>query len=208
MKKIFSFSFYAIAMISLVSCGTMRKAEDGFYENHSKTLGIKLTGREDKNLIVAVENWLGTPYKYGGSTKKGIDCSGLICALYKETWGLTLPRNTSDMAKKLSTTAKHDLRCGDVIFFTIKEKKVSHAGMYIADGKFVHASSTQGVRIANLSDAYWQKYYAGAVRHTIDKQPMPSPAVSNNAKQSAQTNKPVQQQKLADDVIIVFDDNF
>ncbi|GHT66430.1 hypothetical protein FACS189452_02290 [Bacteroidia bacterium] len=233
-----------LTLTLFTSCGVSRKAVDkDFYAVHSKKLGVQFTGNEDKKLIEAVEGWLGVPYKWAGNTKKGVDCSGLICQLYKEAYNTAVPRSTSEMVKKMSTVRKNKLQCGDVVFFTIKEKKVSHVGMYLADNQFVHASSSKGVRISNLDEAYWKKYYAGSGR--LPNAPTPVPAQQNKRVKSdkaAKTtaNKPsppakstkderkksatpapsaspvnaaspqqnTSAQKLDDDVVIVFDEEF
>jgi hypothetical protein len=207
-------------LLLTASCGSLRKSADNFYVNYSKKLGVPFTGKENKKLIAAVDGWMGVPYKYGGSSKKGVDCSALVGAFYKEAFGIALPRTTSDMAKKLTVVRRSSLQCGDVVFFTIKEKKVSHTGMYLADNKFVHASSSRGVRISSLDEAYWQKYYAGAGRlsNIPAQKSVPAPKSDKSKTQVKQpppkTKKktPAAQQgkgqKIADDVIIVFDDNF
>ena len=185
------------------SCGVLRKADGDFYANYSKKLGVTLTGKEDKKLIEAAARWLGAPYKYGGTAPSGVDCSGLIVALHREA-------HNAAMAETLAPVGRGELRCGDVVFFTIKEKKMSHAGMYLASGKFIHASSSQGVRINSLEEGYWKKYYAGGARRRSAAAPHPAPPPPS--KPSAKPKPAVKSggagQKVADDVIIVFDEDF
>lgn len=111
---------------------------------------------------------VGVPYKYGGNTpQSGFDCSGLIKYVYAETVGLELPRTTAGMmGTKSPSVARSQLRSGDVVFFaTSGGRRVSHAGIYVGDGRFVHAPSTGGtVRLDSLDSPYWNKNYLQAKR--------------------------------------------
>jgi len=101
---------------------------------------------------------VGTPYRYGGNTPaSGFDCSGLIGYVFRQAAGISLPRTTG---------GRNALEVGDLVFFaTNGGKKVSHAGIYSGDGRFVHAPSSGGtVRMDYLSDSYWSKRYLGANR--------------------------------------------
>jgi cell wall-associated NlpC family hydrolase len=111
---------------------------------------------------------VGTPYLYGGNTpESGFDCSGLIGYVYRDAAGIQLPRSTREMiqlaAPKVSVDA---LQSGDLLFFaTAGGRQVNHAGIYVGQGRFVHAPSTGGtVRLDNLSAAYWQRSYLQAKR--------------------------------------------
>lgn len=97
---------------------------------------------------------IGAPYKYGGSSPNGFDCSGLVHYAYAGT-GKRVPRTTATMWKKLRPVANDDLRSGDVLFFRI-DGKMSHVGMYVGSGQFVHAPSTgKVVAIASLRSDYY-----------------------------------------------------
>ena len=110
-----------------------------------------------------IKELLGTPYKYGGTTPKGFDCSGFTAYVFAK-FGIELPHNSASMAKQGVKVAKADLRPGDLVFFNTSGKGISHVGIYIGDGKFAHASTSKGVVITPLSDKYYAKRYVTARR--------------------------------------------
>ena len=111
---------------------------------------------------------VGTPYRWGGNTPdSGFDCSGLIKYVYRDAAGISLPRSTREMiVMRAPTVDAKSLQSGDLVFFaTNGGGQVSHAGIYVGEGRFVHAPSSGGtVRLDYLSQAYWQKSYLGAKR--------------------------------------------
>jgi len=115
------------------------------------------------DLRKAIDEVVGTPYKWGGTTTEGFDCSGFILYIFKQ-YDTKLPRTSSSQAKVGTKVDKDDLRLGDLVFFNTNGKGVSHAGVYIGDGQFAHSSSSKGVRINKLSDSYYAKRYVTARR--------------------------------------------
>lgn len=111
---------------------------------------------------------VGTPYRYGGNTPDGgFDCSGLINYVYRGAAGVALPRTTREMSSmKGARVGRSALQAGDLLFFaTNGGRRVSHAAIYVGDGRFVHAPATGGtVRLDSLSNTYWQKNYLSAKR--------------------------------------------
>ncbi|EPL14951.1 C40 family peptidase [Pseudomonas sp. TH05] len=111
---------------------------------------------------------VGTPYRWGGNTPDaGFDCSGLIGYVYRDAAGISLPRSTREMiGMRAPDISKDSLQTGDLIFFaTNGGSQVSHAGIYVGEGRFVHAPATGGtVKLDSLSKAYWQKAYLSAKR--------------------------------------------
>ncbi|UVJ42898.1 C40 family peptidase [Pseudomonas sp. LS1212] len=111
---------------------------------------------------------VGTPYRWGGNTPdSGFDCSGLIGYVYRDAAGISLPRSTREMIGLRAPEVGRDaLQSGDLVFFaTNGGSQVSHAGIYVGEGRFVHAPATGGtVRLDYLSNAYWQKTYLNAKR--------------------------------------------
>ena len=111
---------------------------------------------------------VGTPYRWGGNTPDGgFDCSGLIGFVYRDAAGILLPRTTGQLSSMRAPSVKRSaLHAGDLVFFaTGGGSKVSHAGIYVGEGRFVHAPSSGGtVRLDSLDNRYWQKTYQGAKR--------------------------------------------
>lgn len=109
---------------------------------------------------------VGTPYRYGGSSPQtGFDCSGLIHYVFNKAAGVTLPRTTSGLYSLQSPGAKAPLQPGDLLLFATSGRKVDHAGIYVGDGRFLHAPSSGGkVRVDSLHAGYWQRTYLGARR--------------------------------------------
>lgn len=155
------------SMFILSSCSSSKKVLYNPKEvsELSYKLGIDIsnTNKEDDKYIplyAEVSQWLGVPYRYGGITKKGVDCSGLAYQVYKKVYRKDLPRSTSELAKKnIKNVSKEKLNPGDLVFFatTGNKKKISHVGIYLKDGYFIHASSRRGVVVSNLSEDYYKK---------------------------------------------------
>jgi cell wall-associated NlpC family hydrolase len=124
------------------------------------------TGNSSR-LMHVVRSYLGVPYKWGGTTRDGMDCSALTRAVYREVYGVELPRTSRQMfglGKSVPPAGK--LRAGDLVFFRIDTSGpgVSHVGIYVGDGQFAHASSSRGGVIDPLSNPYFDKRYVGARR--------------------------------------------
>ncbi|QJD87314.1 C40 family peptidase [Cohnella herbarum] len=115
------------------------------------------------DLNKAIDEVVGTPYKWGGTTTSGFDCSGFILYIFNQ-YETKLPRTSSSQSKIGEKVEKDDLRLGDLVFFNTSGKGVSHAGIYVGDGQFAHSSSSKGVRISKLSDKYYAKRYVTARR--------------------------------------------
>lgn len=119
------------------------------------------------NLEKFVKDWKGTPYKWGGFTKKGIDCSGFVIKVILSQFPESkLPRSARTLAAHGQTIAKENLAAGDLVFFAASNipDKITHVGIYLADGKFAHASSKYGVTTADLNTAYYTKRLVTAKR--------------------------------------------
>ena len=118
---------------------------------------VKRRNVGEQAAVVAVRQ-LGVPYRYGGSTSKGFDCSGLVHYAYSKA-GKSIPRTTAGQWQNLQPVAANGLRVGDILFFNI-EGKVSHVGLYLGSRRFVHApSSGREVTIAELDSAYYRKVF-------------------------------------------------
>lgn len=114
-------------------------------------------------LIREAMSWIGTPYVYGGETKDGADCSGFVMMTYKNALGIKLPRTSADQGEFCERIDKKKLEVGDLVFFHAgKSDRVNHVGIYVGEGKFIHASSSRGVMISDLE----MKYFADRYHHS------------------------------------------
>ncbi len=111
-----------------------------------------------------IVDWWGTKYQYGGSTKKGIDCSAFTSKLAKEVYGVELPRTASQQYSYSKRVPKSDLKDGDLVFFRTAGPSGWHVGVYITDGWFVHSSSNGGVKFNNINEPSYTKKYRGSGR--------------------------------------------
>lgn len=123
-----------------------------------------LTNLTSTILFDAVGEWLGTPYRYGGKSKRGTCCSGFVAALYDELYDLNITGSSRDQWTRVNRVKKSQLKEGDLVFFNIRSRSISHVGIYLGSNKFAHASVSRGVIISDLDDAYWARYYFGGGR--------------------------------------------
>lgn len=111
------------------------------------------------------ESYLGTPYLYGGDDRSGMDCSGLVYRVFREANGLILPHKVSALANRGIPVKLNAVRVGDLLFFSgIIGKEPSHVGIYLGQGRFIHASSSRGVVISQVSEQYYRKRFLGVRR--------------------------------------------
>jgi cell wall-associated NlpC family hydrolase len=122
------------------------------------------TGKTKGNVALYsfIDEWYGTPYKYGGASRQGIDCSAFVRELCAEVYGARLQRTSAAQFEETDYISSTDLlKEGDLVFFKIRSRNISHVGLYLGEGKFVHASRSKGIVISNLNDTYWNRYYVG-----------------------------------------------
>lgn len=124
----------------------------------SQIMGVALSATSNMKLFHFVYDWIGTPYRFGGSSKKGIDCSAFTKELYSEVFNLDIRRNSRDIFSMVSPVSKDELKEGDLVFFKIHSRRISHVGIYLGNNRFAHASS-KGVAISSLDDAYYSRYF-------------------------------------------------
>ena len=121
--------------------------------------------RKQSQLWDHAQTFIGIPYRYGGSTRSGMDCSGVVVRLFLDVYGLRLPHKTSVLHTKGITVSKRSLQVGDLVFFRYDAPSTpSHVGVFLGNGVFIHASSSKGVILSGLDDEYYKKRYAGARR--------------------------------------------
>jgi len=127
-------------------------------------------GLTDQQFENNIKEYLNIPYRKGGASKNGMDCSGFVRTVYNRFFDIELPYNAHAQfgfsgLKKIDPL---DMQPGDLIFFANnKKKRINHVGVYVSGGQFIHASSSQGVTVSNLDDRYWKKRFVGSKRHMI-----------------------------------------
>jgi cell wall-associated NlpC family hydrolase len=139
-------------------------ADKQFIETYSARLGITLKPGCNKRLIETVTSWLNAPYKYGGNSKQGTDCSGFVQQVYAEVYGISLARSAADIFAQCKKINRSELKEGDLVFFKINTSKVGHVGIYLTDEYFIHASTKKGVIVSSLTEEYYAKYFYSAGR--------------------------------------------
>ena len=126
--------------------------------------GTSSTSGTAAQIVSNAKKLLGTPYVWGGTSLSGFDCSGFVQYVFAQS-GITLPRTTADQVKMGSFVSKSDLQPGDLVFLQNTYRQgVSHVGIYIGDGKMIHASSSKGVVTSSLSTSYYTQHYHSARR--------------------------------------------
>jgi cell wall-associated NlpC family hydrolase len=128
-------------------------------------------GARASELVVNAMAFLGVPYNRGGSSvETGFDCSGFVRAIYEQTAGFLLPRKAAQQAAATQKIDKKDLQPGDLVFFNTMRRAFSHVGIYVGEGKFIHAPKPGAeVRVEDMGVAYWSRRFDGARRVAVEQ---------------------------------------
>ncbi|MFI5186031.1 MAG: C40 family peptidase [Chitinophagales bacterium] len=129
---------------------------------YSQLLNTDVEQIQNLSLYQTIDDWYGTHYKLGGTTKKGIDCSAFVQTIFASVFGVTLPRMARDQYKATRRISRTELQEGDLLFFNTRGG-VSHVGIYLQNNKFVHASIS-GVMISDMFEPYYVKHFISAGR--------------------------------------------
>ncbi|MBC5994846.1 C40 family peptidase [Pontibacter cellulosilyticus] len=130
-----------------------------------KKLNLRFNKPNEQQLAETVTQWLGTPYRYGRSSKKGADCSGFVTSIYRDLYGIKLRRSSHSMFQEVERIQKDSIRTGDLVFFRRSPKQpVFHVGIYLKNGKFIHSASSGGVKISSLKEPFYRNHYYAAGR--------------------------------------------
>lgn len=142
---------------------------------YAQLMNIEVEMIQNISLFKLIDEWLGTKYRLGGTTKDGIDCSAFMQVLFTSLYGIALPRTAREQYGFARAVSRSEIRQGDLIFFNTIGG-ISHVGMYLQNNKFVHASSG-GVTISDLYEDYWLKHFVGVGRVDSTRQ---ATALSSN----------------------------
>jgi lipoprotein Spr len=151
----------------------------------SQIMGVAMSATSNMKLFHFVYDWIGTPYRFGGSSRKGIDCSAFTKELYSEVFNMDIQRSSRDIFSMVSPVRRDDLKEGDLVFFKIHSRRISHVGIYLGNNRFAHASS-KGVAISSLDDTYYRRYfYRGgrmleSFKAELEKQSADNSSTDNN----------------------------
>ncbi|MFN4892265.1 MAG: C40 family peptidase [Bacteroidota bacterium] len=136
----------------------------GIQLKYAQLMNVNSQSLPALSILLALEEWYGTPYLWGGTTHRGIDCSAFTQAMYQSVYGVTLPRVSKEQHRVMERISLTDLREGDLVFFNTRGRGVSHVGMFLGNNKFAHASTERGVIITDLYEPYYIKRFLGAGR--------------------------------------------
>jgi cell wall-associated NlpC family hydrolase len=167
--------YVMLLMLLSSSCVSSKKSTEQRNQKAKNIALLKkygeLTGApvDAANLVLYgfIDQWWGVPHQLGGMSSKGVDCSGFLYLLFGEVYGLVVPRTTDGLYKKAKFQPVSELKTGDLLFFELGTSgKVTHVGMYLQNGRFVHASTSKGVRIDDINDVYYRKQtiHGGSIR--------------------------------------------
>lgn len=181
-------------MLLLTGCGSRKRVvvrglPDGGGDVSSVAVDSRYTSSiadpMGRALVEEAVKWIGTAYRYGGQTREGTDCSGLVMSLYRDVCNVKIPRSTTEQRAYCSRLSSGREQIGDLMFFGsgTDPMKVSHVGLYIGDGRMIHASSSRGVVVSSITSGYWAERFKGAGR--VDAAPLAWADVHGKSKVAA-----------------------
>ena len=160
-------------MVVFAGCGHQAPvpvSEGGMQKNEIQVAStaeshVQPTSQPRQLLAQHFQEWSGTPYRLGGQSARGIDCSGFVNVTYNNLFGINLPRTTKEQAKFGKKIRRRKLSTGDLVFFKTGFFQ-RHVGIYVGNDEFIHASTSKGVIRSSLRAPYWSKHYWKSVRVT------------------------------------------
>lgn len=132
---------------------------------YSNIFGYDIQYVANPRLYDNIAHWLGTPYRYSGESRDGIDCSGFVCRMMHDSYQILLSGSSRDIFDKVTPISRDELKEGDLVFFKIRKGRISHVGIYLGQNKFAHSSTSRGVIVSDLDEPYYKKYYYKAGRY-------------------------------------------
>ena len=153
--------------LALTSCGSKKQcvvlpSDFKGPKELARLYGVRITPEDNIFLYNEGARWLGVRHKLGGSTKRGVDCSGFVSIVYREVYGKQLARSSADMLKyNCKKVSRAKLQEGDLVFFKTgcggKRGVPNHVGIYLKNGRFIHTSTSSGVMVSSLSEPYYTR---------------------------------------------------
>lgn len=170
---------------------TVKTVDKAKEQNRFDALTGDATG-VTKTLLDEARGWIGTPYKYAGNGRDGVDCSGFTLAVYKNALNISLPRNSREQSVYCVPVEKNDLKPGDLLFFSgnRKEDDVSHVGLYVGDNTMIHASSSMGVILSDLNSPYYTRTFKSAGYVSSFRERAEGPVTMGSLRSSAERLHP------------------
>jgi lipoprotein Spr len=126
-------------------------------------MDVEVEALDNESLYRYIGEWWGTPYRMGGDSRKGIDCSAFVQGLMSTVYGVSVPRVAREQKEQCERIQPENLQEGDLVFFNTRGG-VSHVGIYLHNNHFVHASTSGGVTVSSLEESYWKQRFLGAGR--------------------------------------------
>ena len=143
----------------------LKEEEAAREEYYIKKLGLRFKNPDYKQLVETASKWIGTPYRYGSSSRRGTDCSGFVSSIYRDVYGVDLSRSSRSMFQDVKRVKKDDMRTGDLVFFRRSAKgPIFHVGIYLKNNKFIHSATSGGVMVSSLKEPYYRNYFYAAGR--------------------------------------------
>lgn len=171
--KFWKFYILAFGIFSITACNSSRnisyksseyKKREVRERSNSKSTS---ESKEAKSVLKEAYNYLGTPYKYGGTSKSGLDCSGLVINAF-DAAGIKMPRISRDQANQGKEIRLREVKEGDLVFFNTSGSSISHVGIVekVKNGEvfFIHSSTSKGVIVSSMQETYWNKRFVKATR--------------------------------------------
>ena len=161
MRRLF-FGAILLLIICLPACRSHRNksiVSQREIHKYEEKLGISLPETSNIEFIKVIVPWLGSPYKYGGNSINGTDCSGFVSSIYSSFFKIELDRTSLLIYQNARKINKSQVKEGDLVFFKTDGKEVSHVGITITPNHFIHASSKKGVVVNSLNEPYYSKNF-------------------------------------------------
>jgi len=155
---------YSLALIVLTSIWPVHAdaARSGYSSDQRPALSESSLR---KTLLRHYNRWEGTPYRFGGNSRYGVDCSGFVHIAFRDALGIQVPRSTELLSQIRNRVPKYALRAGDIVLFRTSRTNL-HTGIYIGNNQFIHASKSKGVVLSKIDSPYWQGVYFKSIRVT------------------------------------------